>query len=59
MADVSLRCGSASRNELMIVALAENWWAIAIRGALGIRAHSTDVIAPSVDPHQEEKQEAC
>jgi hypothetical protein len=36
MADLSLRGGSASRNEFMIVALAENWWAIAIRGGLGI-----------------------
>ncbi len=36
MADFSLRGGAASRNELMIVALAENWWAIAIRGSLGI-----------------------
>jgi uncharacterized membrane protein HdeD (DUF308 family) len=36
MADLSLRGGSTPRNELMIVALAENWWAIAIRGVLGI-----------------------
>jgi uncharacterized membrane protein HdeD (DUF308 family) len=36
MADSSPRGGSTSRNEFMIVALAENWWAIAIRGALGI-----------------------
>ncbi len=36
MADLNLRGGTTSRNEFMIVALAENWWAIAIRGALGI-----------------------
>src|SRR5271165_7408887 len=36
MAEPNLRGAAASEYDLMIAVLAQNWWAIAIRGVLGI-----------------------